>query len=629
MTMSAICGICYSSGKTVSLARLEEMMHSMRHRGPDRSNVFIQGNIGLGQAMLCTTPESLKENQPYTKGHLTIVADARLDNREHLLRELELSEDIPDSSIILSAYRRWEEHCPEELLGDYAFAIWDENKGRLFCARDHMGVRPLYYYRSLDHGQETFAFASEIKALLQLPEVSKTLNEEMVANYLATVFEDRGITFYKEIKRLPAAHSLMLPGQPVRYWRLDPTRKIRYSSDEEYASEFLKIFQEAVRCRTRSAFPVGSTLSGGLDSSSVCCLASLALSDQGKSLHTFSAIFPDAPKCDETPYIKEVLFRGNMEPHFIRADRVSPLGEIDKIFEELDEPYWIPNLFWKRAVCQAAGQAQIRVLLDGFDGDTVISHGLFLLEEMFRSWRWRSLLAELNALENTLKISPRQLIWSRCVAPLAPGWFARIYKKLRKHTAYDYAKPFFNDDFAQRINLKNRLNVQNMIPKTSQDEMLHALGDGFLQYLMEAADHIAGAFSVQYGHPFFDKRLVEFSLALPSHQRLRRGYSRWIMRQSLKGILPEKVRMRGDKADLSSNFDQRLLSEDGDILRTLASCNHHPVWKYASFNEFVKMYEQTRSGHQKAETMSLWAAANLALWLNRSEGFGDVNVPKE
>jgi len=115
----------------------------------------------------------------------------------------------------------------------------------------------------------------------------------------------------------------MFPDDPVRYWSLDPNRRIRCSSDQEYAAEFLKIFNEAVRCRTRCVFPVGSTLSGGLDSSSVCCLASLTLSKQGRHLDTFSAIFPDAPKCDETQYIKEVLSRGNMNPHFIRADRLS------------------------------------------------------------------------------------------------------------------------------------------------------------------------------------------------------------------------------------------------------------------------------------------------------------------
>lgn len=611
--MSAICGIYHPDGGTVSRSRLDDMVQSMRHRGPDRSDVFVQGSIGLGHAMLCITPESLEENQPYTEGKTTIVADARIDNRDELLEKLGLAENTTDSMIILNAYRNWKERCPEKLLGDFAFAIWDEKNSRIFCARDHMGVRPFYYYRT----GELFAFASEIKALLQLPEVPRVLDEEMVANYLATVLDDREITFYKYIKRLPAAHSLVIPGEPMRYWRLDPARKIRYSSDEEYAAEFLKVFGEAVRCRTRSAFPVGSTLSGGLDSSSVCCLASIALSTQGKHLETFSAIFPDAPKCDETHYINEVLSKGDMNPHFIRADKVSPFGEIDKIFDEVDEPFWIPNLFWKRAVCRSAGQAGVRVLLDGFDGDTVVSHGLFLLEEMFKSLRWRSLLAEVSGLQQTLKIPPRRLIWSTCIAPLAPDWFARIWKRLRRHTAYDYARIYFNPDFAERIGLKYMMNARYESPKMPENPMLDALEDGFLQYLMEVSDHLAGAFSVECSHPFFDKRVIEFSLALPSNQRLRHGYSRWIMREALKGILPERIRMRGGKADLSSNFDQRLLSVDSDILRSLASDDPHRVWEFSSFAGFEKMYKRIEAGPSKSDCVPLWAVANLALWLGR------------
>jgi asparagine synthase (glutamine-hydrolysing) len=611
--MSAICGIYYPGGGTVSRVRLDDMVQSMKHRGPDRSSTFIQDNIGLGHAMLCTTPESLKENQPYTERKTTIVADARIDNRAELLEKLCLPETATDSRIILNAYRNWNERCPEELLGDFAFAIWDERVGRVFCARDHMGVRPFYYYCS----GEVFAFASEIKALLQLPEVPRVLNEEMVANYLATVLDDRVMTFYKDIKRLPAAHSLMFPGDPNRYWRLDPTRRIRCSSDQEYAVEFLKVFNEAVRCRTRCVFPVGSTLSGGLDSSSVCCLASLTLSKQGRHLDTFSAVFPDAPKCDETPYIKEVLSRGNMNLHFIRADRLSPLGEIDEIFDEVDQPFWIPNLFWNREVCRSASQAGIRVLLDGFDGDTVISHGLFLLEEKFKSFCWRSLLDEMNGLKLTFKIPTRQLIWTRCIAPMAPYWFVRIWKMLRKRTAYDYSRVYFSPDFAKRIELKSKLEIEDERLRMPRNYMLEALEDGFLQYLLEAADHIAGAFSVECSHPFFDKRVVEFSLALPSDQRLRHGYSRWIMREALKGILPERIRMRGGKANLSSNFDQRLLSVDCEILRSLASGDHHVVWKYANILEFRKMFDRIESDPSKSDPMPLWAVANLALWLSR------------
>ena len=611
--MSAICGIYYPGGGTVSSEKLKEMIKSMRHRGPDRSGTFIQGNIGLGQAMLCTTPESLRENQPFTEEEITIVADARIDNRDELLEKLGLPETATDVMVILKAYCNWNERCPEELVGDFAFAIWDERIGRVFCARDQMGVRPFYYYRS----DEIFAFASEIKALLQLPEVTGVLNEEMVANYLATILDDREITFYKDIKRLPAAHSMVVPGDPVRYWRLDPTRKIRYSSDQEYAAEFLKVFNEAVRCRTRCAFPVGSTLSGGLDSSSVCCLAGLALSEQGKHLDTFSAVFPDAPKCDETPYIKEVLSKGNMNPHFVRADRVSPLGEIDKIFDELDQPFWIPNLFWNRAICLSASQAEIKVLLDGFDGDTVISHGFFLLEEMFKSFRWGSLVEELNSLQQTLKLPTRQLIWTWCIVPLAPHWFVRIWKTLRKHTTYDYSKIYINPDFGEEIGLRHKLEVMDEGQRVSRDHMLEALEDGFLQYLMEAADHIAGAFSVEVSHPFFDKRVIEFSLSLPSDLRLRHGYSRWIIRESLKGILPEGIRMRGGKANLGSNFDQRLLSVDGDVLRYLASDDHHPVWKYVRIAKFREMIECIESDPSKSDSMPLWAVANLALWLSR------------
>lgn len=379
--MSAICGIYYSEGGVVSDQRLKIMVQSMRHRGPDNSGTFVKGNIGLGQAMLCTTLESLQENQPFTECETTIVADARIDNRDELIEKLGLPGTATDSRIILNAYHKWKGNCPRELLGDFSFAIWDERIGRVFCARDHMGVRPFYYYQS----DKIYAFASEIKALLQLPEVPKKINKEMVANYLATVLDDREITFYENVRRLPAAHSMISSGDPVRYWRLDPTRKTIRPSDQEYAAEFLKVFNEAVRCRARCIFPIGSTLSGGLDSSSVCCLASLELAMLEKHLETFSAVFPNAPKCDETPFIKEVLSKGNMNPHFIRADSLSPLGEISMVFDELDEPFWIPNLFWIRAICQSANRIGVRILLDGFDGDTVVSHGFFLLEEMFRT----------------------------------------------------------------------------------------------------------------------------------------------------------------------------------------------------------------------------------------------------
>jgi asparagine synthase (glutamine-hydrolysing) len=596
----------------VQRGKLERMVQSMSHRGPDRSANFVLGNIGLGHAMLCIAPESLEEVQPYSEGDLTIVADARIDNRDELSRRLGLKETASDSHLILSAYRKWQDNCPAELLGDFSFAVWDQVAGRLFCARDHMGVRPFYYHQS----SGIFTFASEIKGLLRLPEVPREIDEEMVANYLATVLDDRSITFYKGIRRLPAAHSIVPSSDPVKYWRLDNLRRAAARSDREYAEEFQRIFNEAVIARTRSAFPVGSTLSGGLDSSSVCCLASIGLSKAGKQLETFSAVFPDAPKCDETPYIKEVLSRGNMNPHFIRADRSSPFGEIAQIFDELDEPYWIPNIFWNREVIRSAGKANVRVLMGGFDGDTVVSHGFFLIGELFRSFRWLSLFCEIRGLDESLKLPAGRLLWSWCIAPLAPRWFARIWKKYRKHTAFDCSSPYFNAEFARRMDIKGKLDNREE-RRSHTDQMLDALDDGFLQYLMEAADHMSLAFSVEQCHPFFDRRLVEFSLSIPSDLRLKNGYSRWIMREALKGILPEKIRMRAGKANLSSNFNQQLIGEDVGILKDLALDEEHMIWKYASISEFRLRLEQIGGNPSNRDLSFLWSVANLALWLER------------
>jgi asparagine synthase (glutamine-hydrolysing) len=184
-----------------------------------------------------------------------------------------LQGEVSDSQLILAAYIKWGEDCPQHLLGDFIFVIWDGHKQQLFCARDHFGVKPFYYHYAAG---KRFAFATEIKAVLGLPDVPRQLNEVRVAEHLLELNEDPTITLYEDILRLPAAHSMTVSRKGIqqqRYWSLDPTRELRLGSDEEYAQKFREIFTEAVRCRLRSAFPVGSTLSGGLDSSSIVCVA--------------------------------------------------------------------------------------------------------------------------------------------------------------------------------------------------------------------------------------------------------------------------------------------------------------------------------------------------------------------
>ncbi|HTY24953.1 MAG TPA: asparagine synthase-related protein, partial [Desulfomonilaceae bacterium] len=276
--MSGIAGIFLRDGSPVHDSVLAAMLQTMNYRGPDGSSIWNEGMLGLGHLILNSTPESLNENLPKSNetGHLIITADARIDNRDELMAELsitsELRKTIDDDKLILLAHEMWDEAAPEKLEGDFAYCIWDRVEKKLFCCRDTFGVRPLYYY--LD--DKIFAFASEIRPLLKLDGIPTRLNEVMVADYLIGMQDDQAITFYKGIFRLPPAHCITVDPHGVRirrYWSPQLSRKLELNSDEEYAEAFRNLFVEAVRCRLRSVYPVATTLSGGLDSSSVTCVA--------------------------------------------------------------------------------------------------------------------------------------------------------------------------------------------------------------------------------------------------------------------------------------------------------------------------------------------------------------------
>src|SRR5262245_10430097 len=199
--MSAIVGIYFMDGRAADHNTINQMLERVKHRGPDRAGVWCESSVGLGHRMLLTTSESLHEKAPLVSksGDIALTADARIDNRDELINALGLgqspSREMSDSELIVAAYERWGERCPERLLGDFAFAIFDKRRRSLFCARDHFGVKPFYYYYS----GRAFVFASEIKAIFSLREVPQQVNEPRIADYLVHVLEgfDKSITFYR------------------------------------------------------------------------------------------------------------------------------------------------------------------------------------------------------------------------------------------------------------------------------------------------------------------------------------------------------------------------------------------------------------------------------------------------
>ena len=668
--MSGIVGVCYLDERPVEQQNIARMVDTLAHRGPDGADIWVDGSVGLGHRMLWTTPESLIEKLPLVNhtGDIVTTSDCRIDNREELIAALQLSnrsyEKITDSELILGAYEKWGENCPEHLLGDFVFAIWDKRKQTLFCARDHMGVKPFYYYHQPG---KIFAFASEIKALLCLADVPCRLNEVRIADYLNLMLEDKVITSYQDILRLPPAHSMAVNLQGTQtkcYWSLDPKREIKLDSDAAYAEEFRKIFTEAVRCRLRSAFPIASQLSGGLDSSSVTCVARDILSPEDRNktkLHTISTIFDKISQCDERPFINAVLEQGGLIPHYIHGDKIGPLSSLEEVFKYEDEGFLGPSHFYPWIANRTANKLGMRVVLDGLDGDTTVCHGTSRITELARQGNWETCIHEVKAFSPHFGVKPDsafrnyalpylkdfainfrwmaflqgvQLIHKHFGVPrkslllnhgIKP--FAKQIKKLwqRQHQKIinnSVSKnPLVRNNFAKHINLDERiknLDISNRKPLTTREQHWLSLTQGVLPHVLERMDLCAANFSLEVRHPFMDKRLVEFCLALPAEQKLSNGFGRMVMRRALEGIIPEKVQWRPGKADLSPNFDDGFLNRDRPLLDEVMSNQIKYLEKYIDTDFLQAAYQRIISGKEvrDQDITPAWQAVILALWFD-------------
>ena len=630
--MSGIVGIHYLDERPVDGENLTKMVDILAHRGPDGADIWVDGCVGFGHRMLWTTPESLIEKLPLEnqRGDLVITADARIDNRDELIGGLQInnrqSDKIADSELILAAYEKWGEDCPKHLLGDFAFAIWDERKQILFCARDHFGVKPFYYYSS----DNTFVFASEIKAIFCLPEVPRRLNEVKVAEHLSLETGDKSITFYKDILRLPPAHKMTVNCEGIglqRYWSLDSTRKLQLSSDEEYADAFRKLFTEAVRCRLRSAFPVGSMLSGGLDSSSISCVARKLIAEKENRLHTFSAVFDKVTECDERIFQDAVLAQGNFEPHRFHADGASPLSDLEQVLWHQDEACSAGNLYLNWNLYKVASKNGVRLILEGFDGDSTVSHGLGYLTELANIEQWFQLATHIKDYCTRVDESWQEVLWSwiwsykinpiisksRILTKVWRQWRKLFRQNQRHQPAW---RRLINSEFVEQVNLIERLKNQPNLPRTEQETHYHRLMEAGMVRTLEILNKTAGAYGIEVRFPFWDKRLIEFCLSLPPEQKISKGWTRMVMRRAMKDTLPQKVQWRVGKTNMYPGFERGLLKFEQARLEQIILHNSKAIEKYVDIAALQQAYHRYLYKQATPEEVnSIWKAFSLALWL--------------
>jgi asparagine synthase (glutamine-hydrolysing) len=400
-----------------------------------------------------------------------------------------------------------------------------------------------------------------------------------------------------------------------------------------------------VRCRTRSAFPIGATLSGGLDSSSIACTAKLLLAAEDRlPLHTFSAEWPSMisvdPKVDERRFIDAVTSTGGLESHFVRADEHTPLTFLDRITWHLDGVLAAPNIYATWSLLEAARRHDVRALFHGTDGDTTVSYGYEDLPEFARRGWGRTLVREARALSTNMpsrQHSLSSLLWRQTFKPLAldlvPEWAKDFRSVVRRKPRVDGrrtrvyercdSRPF-NPDFARRVNIRERYwdlcNTATPPKASAREYHWRAVTCGMFSHLLEAFEKSGGPFSVEFRYPFFVRRLVEFCLALPPGQRLNQGWTRSILRRAMTGILPPEVQWRTGKGNLSANV-RLLMKREKSALDEVFLGESDVLREYVDLPTLRALYGRVRHepllSHDDSYFMLL--VVNLHRWLQTAQ----------
>lgn len=506
---------------------------------------------------------------------------------------------LQHSAEVLEAWQRWGEDCPSHIEGDFAFAIQDERTGAIFCARDAFGVKPFFYVHLPG---KLFAFASQPHLLLALDDVPRDVDEDRIADYVDLRFDDAERTFYRAIRRLPAGHTLTLRDGNLsirRWWSPRDVKPLRLrGGDAAYAEGYREHFVRAVRERMRVDDPahLGAMLSGGLDSSAIACVARDERRAQGAPpLPVLSWIFSDAKEADEREYQQAVLAAGGMRPLTLDSatNDGSPWSDLDLLLP--DGPPYAPNYYLNTEAAKLARSEGIRVLLDGLGGDVTVSRGSHRFIELFTHGRLVTLARELRALASrrgTAEPLPR-LFAAHVAAPLAPATLMRLLSRVRRRK---YAEPrrFYS----------------------VREEHLDQLQSPFLAEGLELFDRMLAPFGIEGRYPFFDRRLAEYCLSLPSDQKLADGYTRMVARRAMEGILPDAVRWRAGKGAPGLHIITALRAR-GAELEPLFTRDADLVRRWIDVDALRRTYGELREGRpvDLKAAVRLWSAAVLGRWL--------------
>lgn len=547
------------------------------YRGPDGVTHWLSGCVGFAHLALNATPESHYEIQPIVSdnGNIVLVTDARLDNRPELLSTLHYylpkKEIITDADLVLAAYRKWDDDCAAFLIGDFAFVLWDGGNKRIIAARDPLGVRSLHYAVI---GSD-LCIATEAQQILAHPKLIPRVNELALAMWLIDRFDDN-LSMFEGIERLPAGHMLVCSSSSLRvsrYWDIDPDARIYYREPLQYAEHLRELFSRCVSDRLRSdSTIIGSHMSGGMDSTSVTASAHQLLRSSGHQLAVFSWQFDTLKTCDETAYINAIANFLGLSVRFINAEQYWILDDIGKLKPSLEFPtgHGFGSLY--DAMLKDLASIGGKVMLTGHAGDDM-TWGTPLMH-FRRFWHGNLRIAWEVALLDW-KTDHRILrdLYSTFLAPALPNRFKKVIKQLIRRSPTPYPWPSWVADAAgQRLQLKQRFYSGR--PRRFADQARQNIYDQVTSPDIRVGVHwherLAASHGIEVRHPFIDRRLAEFAVAVPPSLWNEHLFPKYLLRLSMEGLLPDKVRWRRDKPDFWAYWAKGLQGERDRVFKYLA-----------------------------------------------------------
>lgn len=606
--MCGICGIIYKNDEPVNQQIIRNMMKRIKHRGPNDDGVFSFKNIHLGFVRLSIIDLSIAGHQPMISndGNSIIVFNGEIFNYIELREELILLgytfKTKTDTEVLLYSYIHWGEKCLHKLNGMWAFAIYNKQKHSLFISRDRYGIKPLYFWED----SEKYVFASEIPAITEVAIGALGINHQMVFDYLAFNRTDHTKeTFFRGIFKVGHGECIIYENKNIIQKKWYDLRK---AIDNSFinANEYLECLTSSISLRLRSDVPIGVCLSGGVDSSSIVSIISQKLDKS--NLNTFSAVYGEGKKGDETKYIQ--LFKNSLpNMHFIFLESEMLFNNLDDFIKAHAEPVFTTSQYAQYKIMEYAKNF-VTVTLDGQGADEQLGG-----YEYFYSYNLKGLLNNRKLFRYLMELYYYLVKNYSHYGLYAIKYFVFLmlpeYLKIKSRTS---SIGFINPEFENQYNLTNQVTGTLYSSSNLHDALLNHF-EYKLEHLLKWEDNNSMRFSIEARVPFLDHRLVEQTLALPSNMLIHNGETKYILREALKGILPETIRIRRDKIGFETPEDEWFRSDRfKNLIQTILNEGQLLKYNFIDVERSRNLYAQHLARKINISKI-IWKWINIEKWI--------------